>query len=328
MPGAFVPEPFAEPVVSPDTATLFRRTPYISPEEYMQAPTAVAVAGLVPGGDKAEQEAALAATIMRASDQVDTICFHRADGTLAASPSTESAWIRPKDNGSLAIICNYRPVLQVNALALGPGPGNLQNIGQAGADNLTIQERIILLQGINSNGFGPVPWFPSMPTTGGKVYVVWSYVNGFPHSFLAENAEEGAETLEVGPSTPGGDEMFGVYPGTQLTIHDGAETEVIVVSSIEGLTLNLQAPLQYAHAVPDAPGSTRVSAVPWTVEQACISLVSWLIKKRGSRAMTIPNVPGGQAKGQVNSQPNGSADYADAVKALKPFTIPNMRSTS
>ena len=322
---AFAPEPFAEPVVSPNTATLFRRTPYISPGEYMGAPTAVAVTGLVPGGAKGEQEAALAAVIMRASDLVDTICFHKADGTLAASPSTESGWITPKNNGALALICNYKPILEVDALALGTGPLSMENVGQQGAENLTIEEPIIWYQGGGSSG--PVSWFPSRPTVSGKIYAVWSYVNGYPHSFLAENAAEGESKLVVGPSTPGGTEMFGVYPGTQLTIHDGANTEVIVVESIEGLTLNLQSPLMYSHEVPTAPGSVRVSAVPWGVEQACISLVSYLIKRRGSRAMALPQTPGGQAKGQGEGQVGGQQDYKDAVKFLHPYTVPVMRST-
>ena len=64
----FVPTPFETPVISPDTTTLFRRTPYISPLEYEEAPTAVGVKTLVPGGTAEQQTAAMAATISRASD--------------------------------------------------------------------------------------------------------------------------------------------------------------------------------------------------------------------------------------------------------------------
>src|ERR1700744_4013444 len=116
MPGAFVPETFAEPPVSSAVATLFRRTPYISPGEYKQAPTAVATSALVPGGAAEEQLAELAAVISRASDWVDTICFHRAEGTLAASPTTEEDWIKPKANGELLITCNFKPILEVRGM--------------------------------------------------------------------------------------------------------------------------------------------------------------------------------------------------------------------
>lgn len=325
---AFAPEPFAEPVVSPDTATLFRRTPYISPGEYMGAPTAVAVSNLVPGGSKEAQEAALAAVIMRASDLVDTLAFHRADGTFAASPSTESGWIVPRDNGSLVLICNYKPILEVDAVALGTGAASsMRNIGQQGAENLTIDGPLIRLQGACYGSYGPSTFFPGNPTVNGRVWAVWSYVSGFPHVPLAAEAKAGASALTVGPSNPGGSVAYGIYVGTQLTIHDGENTEVVVVQSIAGLTLTLTAPLLYTHKVPTLPGSIRVSAVPWQIEQACISLVSYLIKRRGSRAMVLPNAPGTQAKGQAEGQVGGTQDWKDAVEMLKPFCVPVMRST-
>lgn len=325
--GAFVPTPFDEPVVSPDTATLFRRTPYISPSEYQAAPTAVATKGLVPGGTAEDQEAALAAVINRASDWVDTFCFHRADGTLAASPSTESDWITVKDNGSIQIICNYKPILQINGLALGGGPGSLQNIGNEAAQTLTVKGQIIDASGCISRGVNTI--FSGQPTTNGKIYAVWSYTNGFPHTFLAAEAKKGDSTLEVGPSTPGGTEVNGVYPLTQLTIHDGANTEVVVVSSVDGLVLNLQSPLQYDHELPTAPNTVRVSAVPWVVEQACISVASYLIKTRGSRAMVIPQSPSKTATPpkQAEGQSGGAADRNAAEQMLKPFVVPVLRST-
>lgn len=324
---AFVPEKFSEPVVSPDTATLFRRTPYISPEEYRQTPTAVAVGNLVPGGDTKEQEAALAAIISRASDWVDTICFHRADGTLAASPVTESGWITVKDNGLIMLICNYKPVLQVNGLALGV-PGNLQNIGDTASQGLTVQGQIIQAS-TSISSRGPSTFFPGTPTVNGKIYAVWNYTNGFPHTFLAGKAKKGETKLEVGPSTPGGTEVDGVYPGTQLTIHDGGSTEVIVVESVAGLVLDLASPLQYDHELPTAPNTVRVSAVPWIVEQACISLVSNLIKTRGTRAMVIPQSPskGGAPPKQAEGQAGAKADLENAEKMLEPFVVPYLRST-
>jgi len=329
---AFVPEQFAQPLVSPDTASLFRRTPYISPSEYAQAPTAVAVNNLVPGGSKIEQAAALAAVISRASDEVDTICFHRADGTLAATPATESGWIRPKDNGSIYFICNYKPILEVDGMAIGLNATEMQNISQSTAETLTINGQIILLPCYNFNGFGQ-GGFPSIsitrPTVGGKVYAVWRYVNGFPHTSLATEAAEGESEITVDPSEPGGSKVYGVYEGTQLTIHDGAATEVVVVSKVEGLTLKLLGPLQYEHKVPTPPDTVRVSAVPWVVEQATVSLTSWLIKKRGTRAMMIPSSPARSANPpkQEEGQAGASTDYRDAVQMLKPFIVPYLRST-
>lgn len=323
---AFVPTPFSEPVVSPDTATLFRRTPYISPSEYKQTPTAVAVGNLVPGGTPEAQNAALAAVISRASDWVDTICFHRADGTLAASPTTESDWVTVKDNGTLQLICNYKPILQVNALALGRPP---QDIGDQAAQNLTISGQIIDASSCYNRG-----GFPRAATVNGKVYAVWSYTNGFPHTSLAKTVtaeeieEEEGKEITVAPSTPGGSSVSGVYPGTQLTIHDGEHTEVIIVASAEGLKLNLTASLLYPHVVPALPDTVRVSAIPWTVEQACISLTSSLIKLRGSRAMVIPQAPSKAASPpkQESGQSGYKSDEEAARRMLQPFEVPFLKS--
>jgi hypothetical protein len=323
----FAPASFSEPVVSPDTASLFRRTPYISPAEYQQTPTAVGIKNLVPGGTPEDQLASLAAVISRASDWVDTICFHRADGTLAASPSTESGWIKPKDDGTLQLICNYKPILEVNGLAIG-SPGQLSNIGDQAAQSLTIQGSIIQLPG-RISGRGPSAFFPGYPTVRGRIYAVWVYVSGFPHTSLAKAAKAKDSTLEVAPSVPNGTELYGVYPGTQLTIHDGANTEVIVVASTSGLTLNLVSPLVYAHTLPTAPNTTRVSAIPWIVEQATISLVSNLIKMRGTRALVIPSSPAKAANPpkQASGQAGAQNDYDAAIKMLEPFTSVYQRST-
>ncbi len=325
----FVPAQFEVPPVSPDTASLFRRTPYISPTEYKQTPTAVAVTNLVPGGSEAENLGALAAIISRASGWVDTICFHRADGTLAASPATESGWIRPKDNGTLALICNYKPILEVDGLAIGINPSEMQDIGQQAAETLTITGQIVTLPSVSLSGQGNFPtFFPSRPTRNGRVYVVWRYVNGFPHTALAKNAKATDTSIEVAPSVPAGTTVYGVYPGTQLTIHDGANTEVVVVSSVAGLKLNLADPLAYEHKIPAAPDAIRVSAVPWDIEQATISLVSYLIKTRGTRAMVIPSASGGGAPGkQVPLQAGGAQDFETAWELLQPFIVPVMRST-
>ncbi len=321
---AFVPTPFPEPVVSPDTTSLFRRTPYISPTEYQQAPTAVAVGNLVPGGSNAEQLAALAAVISRASDWVDTICFHKADGTLAASPSTESEWIRPKDNGTLQLLCNYKPILEVDGLAIGLGPSTMQDIGQEAAESLTISGQVITLPGIGFGARGAfTTFFPSRPTSNGKVYVVWVYTNGYPHSALAKAAKAKDKNLEVTPSVPGGSAVYGVYPDTQLTIHDGANTEVIEVSSVSGLTLNLASALLYAHTLPAAPDTTRISAVPWVVEQATISLTSALIKTRGTRSQVMPTTSGGGAPAkQAPGMAGMEKDIDLAHELLQPFVVP------
>lgn len=331
---AFAPTPFAAPVVAPDTATLFRRTPYISPGEYKQAPTAVATSSLVPGGSPQDQEAELAAVISRASGWADELCFHLPAGTLAASQATESAWVKPKPSGELLLQCNYAgpaiPVLEVDGVALGRNPQELQSMASSEAQAITFERGIIRIPSAELPLSTTFATFGGPPTaSNGKVYVVWTYVAGFPHTYLAENASEGATEITLAAAEPGGTALYGIYSGTQLTIHDEASTEVIVVEAVEGLTLKLKAGLAYEHTVPTQPNSIRVSAIPWAVEQAVISLTSSLIKRRGSRAMVMASAPGSGGPGKsVEIQGGGASDEATALRLLKPYVLPVLRSSS
>ena len=318
---------FPTPIVTPDTASAFRRQPYISASEYKNAPTAVATDGLVPNGSTALNLSALSEVINRASSWVDLLCFHRSDGTLAASPTTESDWIKVRNNGTIGLICNYKPVIEVDAVALGPSPGNLQSITDPNViNNIAISGKVIWLPAYWWPYSGKLPSFGPVARSSGMVYAIWTYVNGYPHNALATACTAGAPAIVVLPSVPAGAAVSGVYPGTQLTIHDGAATEVIVVSSVSGLTLNLTAPTLYAHTPPAAPDSIRVTAIPYGVEQACISLTSCLIKTRGTRAMQLPQIPGTPPPRQALTQAGGLEDFDIAEKLLAPFKTVVQRS--
>lgn len=322
----FSPTPFATSVVAASATSIVRRAPYISPSEYRFAPTAVATTDLVPGSTNQATDSlnSLAQVINRASSWIDTYCFHTGDGTLAASPSTEQGWIVPRANGSLGIVANYKPILEVLGVAVGPTPSSLTNLDSSISPDIWIENKIIWIP--NSWASSGQPSFPTFftPTFNGGVYAVWSYVNGYPHTYLQADATAGASTLVVGPSTPDGTGVSGIYPNTQLTIHDGSNTEVVVVSSVGsyasgGVTLNLVSPLQYAHSVPTAPDTIRVSALPWAVEQAAILITSCLIKTRGSRGMVMPTSPGQQPNQRALAQAGALEDFTSATDLLKPF---------
>lgn len=316
----FSPTPLATTVVNPEAGTIFRRAPYISPAEFQTAPTAVATTNLIAGGTAQQNLQALADVIMRASSWLDEHCFHTADGTLAASPSTETAWIKPKPDGSLAIPCKYRPILELTGLAIGTVPSQLASLTTAPDAAFGIKTIYLPATPLGVVNGDTATW-PIPTSYGGQVYAAWTYVNGFPHTALAASATAGASSVQVAPSVPGGSQVFGVYPGTQLTIHDGINTETIVVGSVAGTTLNLQpgTSLQHAHTMPAAPDSIRVSAVPWAVEQACISLTSCLIKLRGTRAAVMPAMPGTAPPKQALSESGGLGDYKAACELLRPF---------
>ena len=321
----FAPTPFASTVVAPQTASAFRRASYVTPSEYRFAPTAVASTALVSKSTNqlTDSLASLAMVIERASSWADLICFHRADGTLAASVTTESMWVKAKPDGSLALICNFKPVLEVTGLGLGYNPSQITNIDSNTASNIWIDGKVIWVPGTGTQ-IAPPNDVPLAVQLGGwsNAFAVWTYVNGYPLTTLTANAAQGASSLTVAPSSPDGSTVVGIYPGSQLTINDGPSTEIVVASAAPtGLSIPLLTPTQYAHNIPEAPDAIRVAALPRAIEQAVISLTSCLIKTQGSRAMQMPQMPGGMPTKPAMLLAGGLEDYEIACRLLKPYTV-------
>ena len=319
----FIPTPFTSPIVTPGAiqGTVFRTTPYISPSEYRNAPTAVSTSSLVPGGSPQDSTASLAQVVARASGWIDTYCYHAADGTFAASPSTEAGFVKVKPDGTAALVCRFKPILAIVGAGIGPSPSQQQSIDSVTAQDMSVSHKTIWLPGTWATN-GIRPFFGGWPSYNGMVYVTWTYVNGYPHMALSATASSSATSITVSPTPPGGTTVSGVYAGTALTIHDGTNTEVVVAASTPaGLTINLQNPLANNHTVPAAPDTIRVSAVPWAVEQACISITNVLLKTQGMRAQALPAVPGNAANRQLLSRAGALDDYDVATKLLKPYVM-------
>lgn len=314
----FEPTPFATTYVTPQANSAFRRFPYIGLSEFQAAPTALSTAALLPGGNSAQSQQVLADTIMRASGWIDEHCFHASDGTLAASVSVESSRVRAK-NGAIRLICKYRPILEVQGIAMGPNAGQLSSLSTN--PGISVDGKIITIPPAQLGSVTSGDYLPGIVIGwGGYAYAVWSYVNGFPHTALAASVTAGASSIVVEPTAPTGTTVVGIYPGTQLTIFDGVSSETVVAASVTGTTIALASPTQFSHVLPAAPDSIRVSSIPRAVEQACISLTSCLIKLRGSKAMVMPTGPGTSPPSkQALAQAGGLEDYEVACKLLKPF---------
>lgn len=315
----FQPTPFGTTVVAPETNQLGRQIPYISPSEYRFAPTAVGTKSLVAGSTNQTQDslASLSQVIARASSWADLFCFHKADGTMAASQTTESDWVKAKPDGSLSLICNFKPVLEVTGMGVGPTPSQITNINSNTSSDIWIQGKIINVPTVCYNGI-PTTTFPVPLGSGGKAYVIWNYINGFPHTMLTANATAGQSFINVLPTN--GSLVAGVYKNTQLLIVDGAQSERITVSSTPTANvLALASPLQYNHTLPLTPDFIRVTAIPNSFEQAIISLTNCLIKLRGSRAQVMGGLPGTPPGKQALAEAGALEDYEIAADLLDPF---------
>ena len=320
----FTPTPFATPVIAPNTVSAYRSASYISASEYRFAPTAVGTQGLVPKStsEQGDSLGSLAQVISRASAWMDQHCFHRGDGSFAAGVTTEQMVATVKPSGVVVLICNFKPIRQVIGVGVGPSFSQLTNLNQNVAGDILIGDKTITLPGYWNAGL-TFPVFASFPSIGGGLLCVYSYVAGWPHTTLSVSASAGATSITVNPSTPGGTALYGAYGGSQLWIKDGPNTEAVVLaSSPSGLTLSLASPLLYPHNVPEGPDSIIVSALPWGLEQACISLTNVILKQRGMRAV-LPGPVGSPSPQdrQALARAGALADFEIACKLLHPFKV-------
>lgn len=283
----YAPIPFATAAVNPAVGGAGVPVTYVSNSQYAFAPTAMDVADLVPNGSNQQQAESLAGVLGRASAWADRYCFGAdpaAKGaSLAATISVEAAYLRPL-GGSLRLACDYKPIVSVVGVDVGFGPTSVQSIGPSAAASLRFGRRTIYVPACDLPAFtGRVP-FPQTP----KVYVVWSYVNGYPHTSLAATVSEGATVLPVA-ATDGGSTVLGVVPGTRLTIVDGAFTETVTVTAVNGTSLTVTA-LANTHTLPDSPDFLPVTAMPQDVAQAVIFLATALIKTRGDNSLVLDEI--------------------------------------
>ena len=326
----YMPVVFSTPVTNPSVGSQGTPPiPYLSGSQFNFAPTATDGNNLIATGNfPSAKPQVLADVIRRASRWVDTHCFG-ADATtngasLAASLSVESVNVRVK-NGGLRLVCDYRPIVQVVGVDIGPTPGNVQSIGPQLASAISIGRRTIYV---------PLYGIPVRPgdvgspvisvASGWSTYAVWSYVYGYPHTALAASVEQGATSCVV-RATNGQGGVWGLFPGlTSLLISDGEYTETVQVTGITpgSSTATLDTSIfANAHTLPTAPDFIPASGMPDDITQAAISLTTVLIKARGSMAQVMPTSPGGQPNRQALAQAGALGDWNNAQRLLKPYRI-------
>lgn len=319
----YTPTPFATPVANPAIGGTGTPLPYVSVSEYQFAPTAVDTTSLVPTGSAEDQLQSLADTIRRASGWADRIVFGAdpaAKGaSLCATLSVESAYV-PVLKGQLRLVCDYKPIIQVNGIDVGPSMSTLQSIGNNIAQNVSIGRRTIYVPVLNfsvrQNDLGnPNPYVGTI----GKYQAVWSYVNGYPHTMLADAAIAGTSTVVVQP-TDGGTGLLGVIPNvTQMTIVDGSYTEQFLITAVSGTTLTTAVPLQFDHHLPVGPDSIPVTTLPSDVSLAVIYLTTVLIKTQGDAALVLDEMREPRRIRQVIG--DQFEDFNMAAKLLHPFRV-------
>lgn len=257
--------------ITPDT---FQENPYLTVQEYKDAPTAIDYNNLVVGGNQAAQDAELANVILRASSYLNEYL----NQNLVADTYTETQRVRVNNQGFVALHPNNSPIISLSAFSYGTTPQNLIALPDCSVAWFEPQQLIIPLSnlGINYSSQGPLG-FGFGYSARQQLFTEYSYIAGFPNTLIA-SATAGATSLTVTDGT-------GFVASQPYRIYDGYKSERITIASTYtygSTTIPLASPLLHTHAAGAAIGN-----LPTAIKEACILVTTAFIKMRGDSSMTM-----------------------------------------
>ena len=290
--------------INPNTHGL--STPYLTADEYRNAPTSIDIDNLVfNSSDPDVQQSELINVIARASSWVDTYC----NQVLGATLETESQRTRISPDGYIKFHPRYNPVVALTALQYGYPSTNLTtatNIASAWIEDQQILYPYANLS-MTSTSQGPLQFgFPT--TTGQQCFIKYTYVNGYANTLIASaSATQSSLTVVDG---------VGIVAGLHLKIYDGMYSENVVVAdtyTFGSTTVPLNTPLVYTHIA-----GVSISALPPAVKEATILATTAMLRIRGDASMTMG------VGTQPTSDPSGtwkniSSDMTMSMDLLKPY---------
>ncbi len=286
-------DPAGVPVVGPGT-------PYITPSTLINASTGVSW-NTIPfrGATPQEQYAEQLNICMRSTAAVDAFC----NQPLRATVDTES-FVGPGDfrcqlqpTGVARLLTSRSPVTsvvsgQISAAATFPRTYTTIPANQFEPEVLLLGVYGTTAPSVSGGGGQAILLAPGWVTwlfgrLSSRLQVV--YVNGWPHASITTAAAAGASALVV-------DDITG-WGGAGGVMYDGGSQEFVscstvtpnVTGAISGPgTLNLSAPLTYAHA-----RGVLVSTLPANIQQAAIYFGVSQALTRGATATAVQSISGG-----------------------------------
>jgi hypothetical protein len=250
--------------------------PYITVQEYKNAPTAVDIDNLVVGGNLDAQNAELANLIIRASSYMDEY-FNQ---NLCANTETETQRVRVSNMGYLPIHPFNDPLIAVTNFQYGTDPNNLYTLSQL--DQLWFEEQQFLvpvapLSATQWSSQGPLGFYGFPPSGRTWVYCQYTYDAGYVNNAMDQAAAGDTTIVMLNPR--------GIRAGFDYMISDGPKSEKIVVDSsyvYGSAVVPLVTPLRYSHATGITLGN-----LPNAIKQACILITTAFIKARGDNSLTM-----------------------------------------
>lgn len=282
-------------------------TPYLTLDEFKNAPTAIDISNLVFNSqDPDTQDAELSNVIARASSWIDTYC----NQVLAATTESENMRARITKDGTLRVHPRYNPIIALLAFSYGNPTSQMNTVPDPSIAWIEDQQIIIPCGnlGFNYSTQGPLQFgLPASPRM--EVFINLQYVAGYANTTIV-SAVAGQSTLVVADST-------GITAGSSLRIYDGFNSELITVDSTHtygNTTVALANPLNYSHAT-----GASISALPPAIKEAAILVTTAFLKVRGDSSMTMAI---GTSAGQ--STPNKDK-LSDEINLAKELLMPYRR---
>jgi hypothetical protein len=274
--------------------------PYITPAEFLNAPTSVDTVTLVVGGDANANAAELVNIIDRASSWCANVGSRQ---PLTVSSRTETRRLRVNRDGLLSFHPDHQPVTQLTALSVGSRPSGLSSLSVT--DAWIEREQFVVPVAVFG---GPAIAFGGFTSTS-QILARYTYLHGWPATTLTAAPLAGDTTVTVADPTG---IMASATLGDQFTIYDGTNTEKVTVASVTGSTVTLSAPLTHGHAV-----GAGLSSLPPVVKEAAILVTAAFIQNRSSDAIVLTN---GMAPGpSIGTDPLVSTNLRMAREILLNF---------
>jgi hypothetical protein len=268
-------------------------TPYLTLDEFKNAPTAIDIDNLVFNSqDPDVQDAELSNVIARASSWVDTYC----NQVLAATTEQEQQRTRISADGTIRLHPRYNPIIALTSFQYGNPSTQLQTIQDCSIAWVEDSQLIVpyALLSTTYSSQGPLQFgFPTSPRV--ETYVKYSYVAGYANSTIV-TATAGQSNLTVADGT-------GITAGLTLKIYDGYNSEFVTVAdtyTFGSKTVPLTNVLSASHA-----SGISISALPPAVKEATILITTAFLKVRGDNSMVMaistsagPALPGKEKLGE------------------------------
>jgi hypothetical protein len=280
-------------------------TPYLTLDEYKNAPTAIDLSNLVwYSQDPDVQDSELNNVIARASSWIDTFC----NQTLSATTENEQQRVRINADGTFRLHPRYNPIIALTSMYYGNPNTELQSVPDCSVAWIE-DSQIIMPYALLSTTYsdqGPLQFgFPTSPRV--ETYIKYTYVAGYANTTI-NTANGGDSSLTVADGT-------GITPGISLKIYDGYNSELVTVASsytFGSTTIPLVSPLNYAHAI-----GISISALPPAIKEAAILVTTAFLKVRGDASMTM-GVLTTASNNNSNAQVAGQ-ELALAEQLLQPY---------